>query len=128
MANALAQTMRTVFSDIMIGGAILPSILHQDPRYFYQGTGTTKSRMLHALSTPLITRGDSGYRQPNYSALGGYLSAGALANTYYPQSNRGVGLLLSTTFIDIGSATWSKGSYRNSSCAGSPLQPKANLS
>ena len=29
------------FSDIMIGGAILPSLLHQDPRYFYQGTGQT---------------------------------------------------------------------------------------
>lgn len=29
------------FSDIMIGGAILPSLLHQDPRYFYQGTGAT---------------------------------------------------------------------------------------
>ena len=27
------------FTDIMIGGAILPSVLHQDPRYFYQGKG-----------------------------------------------------------------------------------------
>jgi hypothetical protein len=91
------------FSDIMIGGAILPSVLHQDPRYFYKGTGTTRSRMLHALSSPFITRGDNGRQQPNYSALGGYMSAGALANTYYPESNRGPGLFLSTTFIDIGS-------------------------
>ena len=37
-------------TDIVIGSAILPSLLHQDPRYFYQGTGTTKSRILHALS------------------------------------------------------------------------------
>ncbi len=44
------------FSDIMIGGAILPSLLHQDPRYFYQGTGTTKSRLLHALSNPFVCR------------------------------------------------------------------------
>jgi hypothetical protein len=29
------------FTDIMIGGAVLPSLLHQDPRYFYQGTGKT---------------------------------------------------------------------------------------
>jgi hypothetical protein len=35
--------------DIMVGGAILPSLLHQDPRYCYQGTGTNKSRALHAL-------------------------------------------------------------------------------
>src|SRR5262249_35394724 len=44
-------------SDIMIGGAILPSLLHQDPRYYYQGTGTTKSRTLHALSSPFVCRG-----------------------------------------------------------------------
>jgi len=88
-------------TDIMIGGAILPSILHQDPRYFYQGTGTNKSRMLHALSTPFICRGDNGHRQPNYSALGGYLAAGAISNAYYPASNRGPGLVFSTASIDI---------------------------
>jgi hypothetical protein len=88
-------------TDIMIGGAILPSILHQDPRYFYQGTGTKKSRTLHALSTPFICRGDNGRQQPNYSSLGGYLASGAIANAYYPTSNRGPGLVLSTTVTDI---------------------------
>jgi hypothetical protein len=88
-------------TDIMIGGAILPSILHQDPRYFYQGTGTKKSRALHALSTPFICKGDNGRWQPNYSGLGGYLASGAIANTYYPPSNRGPGLVFSTTSIDI---------------------------
>jgi len=88
-------------TDIMIGGAILPSILHQDPRYFYQGTGTKKSRTLHALSTPFICRGDNGRQQPNYSSLGGYLASGAIANAYYPTSNRGPGLVFSTAFTDI---------------------------
>jgi len=88
-------------TDIMIGGAILPSILHQDPRYFYQGTGTKKSRTLHALSTPFICRGDNGRLQPNYSSLGGYVASGAIANAYYPASNRGAGLVLSTAFTDI---------------------------
>ena len=88
-------------TDILIGGAILPSILHQDPRYFYQGTGTKKSRMLHALSTPFICRGDNGRLQPNYSSLGGYLTSGAISNAYYPASNRGPGLVFSTAFIDI---------------------------
>ena len=41
-------------TSIVIGGAILPSLLHQDPRYFYQGEGTKKSRILHALSYPFI--------------------------------------------------------------------------
>jgi hypothetical protein len=88
-------------TDIMIGGAILPSILHQDPRYFYQGTGTKKSRTLHALSTPFICKGDNGRWQPNYSGLGGYVASGAISNAYYPASNRGPGLVVSTTFIDI---------------------------
>jgi hypothetical protein len=51
--------------DILIGGAVLPSLLHQDPRYSYQGTGTTTSRARHALLSPLICRGDNGHWQPN---------------------------------------------------------------
>lgn len=88
-------------TDIFVGGAILPSILHQDPRYFYQGEGTTKSRLLHALSSPIIARGDSGHLQPNYSSLGGYLASGAIANAYYPESNRGVGLVFNTFAVDF---------------------------
>jgi Carboxypeptidase regulatory-like domain len=88
-------------TDIMIGGAILPAVLHQDPRYFYQGTGTTKSRFLHAVSSPIICKGDNGRWQPNVSSLGGYLASGAIANAYYPESNRGVGLVFSTFAIDF---------------------------
>jgi Carboxypeptidase regulatory-like domain len=81
------------FSDIMIGGAILPSLLHQDPRYFYQGTGTTGSRIRHAMLSPFIARNDNRTWGPNYSSLGGDLASSALANLYYPQSNRGAGLV-----------------------------------
>jgi hypothetical protein len=81
------------FSDIMIGGAILPSLLHQDPRYFYQGTGTTGSRIRHAMFSPFVARGDNGRWQPNYSSMGGVLASSALANLYYPRSNRGAGLV-----------------------------------
>jgi hypothetical protein len=80
-------------SNIMIGGAILPSLLHQDPRYYYQGTGSNKSRALHALVSPFVCHGDSGRLQPNYSSLGGDLASSALSNAYYPPSNRGAGLV-----------------------------------
>jgi hypothetical protein len=90
------------FTDIIIGGAILPSLLHQDPRYFYQGTGTSKSRALHALASPFVCRGDNGERQPNYSTIGGDLASAALSNAYYPASNRGVGLFLSNFLIGTG--------------------------
>jgi len=81
------------FSDIMIGGAVLPSLLHQDPRYFYQGTGTTGSRIRHAIISPFVARADNGKWQPNYSSIGGDLASSALSHLYYPQSDRGVGLL-----------------------------------
>ena len=89
------------FSDIMIGGAILPSLLHQDPRYFYQGTGTTGSRIRHAVFSPFVARGDNGRSQPNYSSLGGVLASSSLANLYYPRSNRGAGLVFGNFAIGI---------------------------
>lgn len=89
------------FSDIMIGGAILPSLLHQDPRYFYQGTGTKKSRVAHAMAHPFVCKGDNGKWQPNYSSLGGDLASSGISNLYYPQSNRGTGLV----FVNFGIST-----------------------
>ena len=80
-------------SDIMIGGAILPSLLRQDPRYFYQGTRTTSSRIRHAVSNPFVCKGDNGKWQPNYSSMGGDLASSAISNAYYPGTNRGVGLV-----------------------------------
>ncbi len=77
----------------LIGNAILPSILHQDPRYFYQGSGTKKSRFLHAIAFSVIARGDNGALQPNYSSIVGGLASGALSNLYYPHADRGTGLL-----------------------------------
>ena len=91
-----------LLTNVMVGGAVLPSILHQDPRYYYQGTGTTKSRILHAVSYPFICRGDNGHVQPNYSSLGGYLASGSIANAYYPESNRGPKLVFSTFLADMG--------------------------
>lgn len=92
----------TVFSDILIGGAVLPSLLHQDPRYFYQGAGTTSSRLRHALSSPFICRGDNGRPQINFSSLGGDLAASALTETYYPSSNRGPGLVFGSFAVGTG--------------------------
>lgn len=89
-------------TDIMVGGAILPSLLHQDPRYFYQGTGTKKSRILHALSSPFICKGDNGHWQPNYSSVGGDLVSGAISNAYYPAGDRGRGMVFTNALITTG--------------------------
>jgi carboxypeptidase family protein len=90
------------FSDILIGGAILPSLLHQDPRYFYQGSGTTKSRVFHAISSPFMCHGDNGHLQPNYSSIGGDLGSSALSNLYYPASDRGANLVFQNFAITTG--------------------------
>ncbi len=87
------------FTDILFGGAVLPALLHQDPRYYYQGTGTTKSRLIHALSYPFVCKGDNGKWQPNYSTMGGDLISASLSNLYYPPSNRGAGLVFSNFAI-----------------------------
>ena len=89
-------------TDIFIGGAILPWLLHQDPRYFYQGTGTKKSRARHAVFSPFVCRGDNGKLQPNYSSIGGDLASGAISNFYYPESNRGPGLVFQGFAVTTG--------------------------
>ncbi len=86
-------------SDIIIGGAILPSILHQDPRYYYQGTGTKKSRALHALAAPFVCPGDNGKMQVNWSSIGGDILSGALSEAYYPAADRGPHLVFENTAI-----------------------------
>lgn len=86
----------------IIGSAILPSVLHQDPRYFYQGSGSIASRSTHAVASTFITRGDNGKTQINFSHLMGSLAAGAIANAYHPASSRGLGLTFETFGISTG--------------------------
>lgn len=86
----------------LIGSAILPSLLKQDPRYFYKGTGSKRSRVLYAMATSVICKGDNGRWQPNYSGILGSLAAGGISNLYYPAHDRGVGLTFENTLIGIG--------------------------
>jgi hypothetical protein len=88
------------FTDVMLGGAILPTILHQDPRYFYKGTGSIRSRVLHAMAAPFICKGDNGKWQPNYSSVGGDLISASISTAYYPQQDRGASLLFENLLIE----------------------------
>jgi hypothetical protein len=87
---------------VIVGDALLPAILHQDPRFYYRGTGTAISRLLYALSNPILTYGDHGRRQINYSGIGGDLASGALADAYYPSSERGGYLVVKSALIGAG--------------------------
>ena len=86
----------------MLGGAVLPVLFHQDPRYFYKGTGTVWHRTLYALSTAVIARGDNGKWQPAYAGVLGDFASGAISNLYYPASNRnGAGLTIENGFLSV---------------------------
>jgi Carboxypeptidase regulatory-like domain len=86
-----------------IGGAILPSLLKQDPRYFYKGTGSVRSRVLYAMANAVICKGDNGHWQPAYSGIIGSLAAGGISNLYYPEGDRGdAALTFENTLIGIG--------------------------
>ena len=91
------------FIGIMVGGAILPSLLKQDPRYFYKGTGSTWTRIKYAVANAVVCKGDNGRWQVDYSGILGSLAAGGISNLYYPAANRnGVGLTFQNTAISIG--------------------------
>ncbi|MGB6386514.1 MAG: carboxypeptidase-like regulatory domain-containing protein [Terriglobales bacterium] len=86
-----------------IGAAILPSLLKQDPRYFYKGTGSVESRAMYAIANSVICKGDNGHWQTNYSNILGSLAAGGISNLYYPAQDRdGAGLTFANAAIGLG--------------------------
>jgi len=90
------------FTGIMLGGAVFPSLLKQDPRYFYKGTGTKASRLLYALKRSFVCQGDNGHVQFNYSSILGGLASGGISNLYYPAKNRdGAGLTFKNAGLGI---------------------------
>ena len=90
-------------SGTFFGNVVFPIMFKQDPRYFYKGTGSRKSRLMYALANAVICKGDNMHWQPNYSSILGSLAAGGLSNLYYPASSRnGVGLTFENTLVGIG--------------------------
>ena len=86
------------FDGTMIGNAILPSLLKQDPRYFRKGTGTFTHRLLYSVATTVWCKNDNGKWGPNYSNVLGNLAAGGISNLYYPASDRGASLTVERGF------------------------------
>jgi hypothetical protein len=95
-----------VLVSTFLSGAIFPSLLHQDPRYYFQGTGTTRSRILHAASNSVRCRGDNGQRQFNYSNILGVFGGAAVSSYLYPTNNRAT-FTLSAGLIRLGESSLS---------------------
>ena len=106
-AQGYAKRYGAAFADVaagtFIGSAVLPSLLKQDPRYFYKGTGSKPSRIQYAIVNSVICKGDNGRWQPNYSNILGNLAAGGISNLYYPAQNRnGAELTFENAAIGVG--------------------------
>jgi hypothetical protein len=104
-AEGYAKRYGGAFADGAIGSylseAILPCLLHEDPRYFRLGEGTKFHRIGYALSRTLITRTDAGGRRFNFSEIAGNLGAAGLSNLYYPASNRSVDATLDKFAVNV---------------------------
>jgi carboxypeptidase family protein len=90
-----------VVASTFIGSAILPTLFKQDPRYFYKGTGSKKSRLGYALANAVICKGDNKKWQFNYSEVIGAFATGAISYTYYPEGDRN-GVIWENGLIKLG--------------------------
>jgi hypothetical protein len=89
-------------SNHLFGTFLLPSMLHQDPRYFVKVFGRPRSRILYAIERTVITRTDTGRNVFNWSGVLGGLMAESLANSYLPDAERTTGKTFSRYGIRIG--------------------------
>ena len=105
-AEGYARRYGAAYGDFVIGtyigSAIFPSLLKQDPRYFYKGSGSKRSRVMYAIANAVICKGDNGHWEFNYSGIAGGLAAGGISNLYYPPGDRGANLVFENTLIGIG--------------------------
>lgn len=89
--EAYAKRYGTTAGDSMVEnfmvGAVYPSVLHQDPRFYQSGQGGFWKRSGYAVSRIFVTRGDSGHAQFNASEIFGGATAAAISTfTYHPRS------------------------------------------
>jgi hypothetical protein len=106
-AKGYAKRYGAAFGDGVIENfmttAILPSLFHEDPRYFQMGKGGFFHRAGYAMSRILITRTDSGQKQFNFSeVLGSALASGISTYTYHPRGDRTVANTASVWGTQVG--------------------------
>ena len=86
----------------LFGEGVYPIIFHQDPRYFYKGTGSFGSRLWYAMRSAVISKGDNGRWQPGYAAVLGDFTAAGISNVYHAPQDRSFGITMRDSGILIG--------------------------
>jgi hypothetical protein len=90
------------FTNELFVTGVFPTLLHEDPRYYRLGHGSSFKRTGYALSRILITHTDSGGSRFNTSEFLGNIASGGLSMTYYPQNERSVSGVFSRMSVEIG--------------------------
>lgn len=103
-AKRFGSTYADTVASRMFGSVIYPTLLHQDPRYFYKGSGSTGSRLAHAIVATVVCRGDDGRLEPNYSHILGSFTAAGISNLYKAPQDRQVGLTFRNGLVITASA------------------------
>lgn len=81
---------------------ILPTITHEDNRYYTLGRGGFFRRTGYALSRSVVTRNDAGNETFNISEVFGAGASAGISNLYYPSPERSFGNTASQWGLDIG--------------------------
>ncbi len=94
MANAASTN--------LLGTYLIPSLLHQDPRYFVSLRPSFRKKMTYALTRQIITRTDAGRPTFNWSRVIGVIGAESIANLYLPPDERTAGKTFERSGIRFG--------------------------
>jgi len=84
-ANFAGQTASRFFGDFLY-----PTIFSEDPRYYRMVRGSTRARLLHAMSHTVVARRDNGRSMFNFTEWLATGSSLALNNLYHPGNQPGV--------------------------------------
>jgi hypothetical protein len=90
-----------ITGSILIYG-VLPSILHEDPRYFRQGKGPMIARIWYAVNRTFVTRTDRGTNRFNNSEIFGQLVSCGISTSYYPPQDRSASRVISNWGVNLG--------------------------
>ena len=95
--NAANLSSTYLFTD-----GVLPTLFHEDPRFFRKGTGSVPSRIWWALRSEAVGYSDQGREMPNYALMLGFGMSTALSNTYSPASSNTFGNTMQRYAVKFG--------------------------
>ncbi len=101
-AQRFGYNAANIASTFLFTDAVLPTVFHEDPRYFRKGVGAVRSRVWWALRSEAVAFSDQGAPMPNYAGMIGFGMSTALSNAYSPASSNTLGNTMERYGVKIG--------------------------